>query len=190
LTTLCNRLFKNPHSSWVGSPLGPSSRLPPPSRNAAALRQRTAAARLLLLLLLLPTHSPAASHVRRRLQRACHLDSHAARHCGLLQVPIRTFPRQDFGASDLMGFTSSFASVRRFAVVEKRWRASWEAEGGGGGEGDGRAAWATPPLELPGDHEVAGAFAERRKRFAVVPLVLRSACSVADACRLVTEFYS
>jgi hypothetical protein len=75
-------------------------------------------------------------------------------------------------------------------VVEKRWRASWEAEGGGGGEGDGRAAWAPPPLELPGDHEVASAFAERRKRFAIVPLVLQSACSVADACRLVTEFYS
>lgn len=49
--------------------------------------------------------------------------------------------------------------------MEKRWRASWEAEGGGGGEGDGWGAGATtPPPQLPADHEVAAAFAERRKR--------------------------
>nr|CAB3466049.1 unnamed protein product [Digitaria exilis] len=54
------------------------------------------------------------------------------------------------------------AFSRRFAVVEKRWRASWEAEGGGGGEGDLGAAAATPP-QLPADYEVAAAFAERRK---------------------------
>ncbi|KAL6623313.1 hypothetical protein ACP70R_033192 [Stipagrostis hirtigluma subsp. patula] len=49
------------------------------------------------------------------------------------------------------------AFSRRFAVVEKRWRAAWEAEGG---EGDGRGA--VPPL--PADQEVAAAFAERRRR--------------------------
>ncbi|KAK3136675.1 hypothetical protein QOZ80_5BG0440810 [Eleusine coracana subsp. coracana] len=51
------------------------------------------------------------------------------------------------------------AFSRRFAVVEKRWRTTWEAEGGGG-TGDGTGAGAP----LPADHEVAAAFAERRKR--------------------------
>jgi len=48
--------------------------------------------------------------------------------------------------------------------VEKRWRASWEAEGGGGSEGDGRGAGAPTPPQLPDDHEVAAAFADRRRR--------------------------
>jgi len=87
--------------------------------------------------------------------------------------------RSGFGPSDPLGLTSFFLpSVRRFAVVEKRWRSSWEAECGGGGDGDGRGAGAPTPPQLPDDHEVAAAFADRRRRLAVVPLVLRSAYGV------------
>uniref|UniRef100_A0A0D9XZW9 MHD domain-containing protein n=1 Tax=Leersia perrieri TaxID=77586 RepID=A0A0D9XZW9_9ORYZ len=49
------------------------------------------------------------------------------------------------------------AFSRRFAVVEKRWRAAWESEGDGG-DGTGQE------MPLPADYEVAAAFAERRKR--------------------------
>ena len=50
-------------------------------------------------------------------------------------------------------------------MVEKRWRAAWEAEEGDG-EGDRRGTGAAPLL-FPADHEVAAAFAERRRRFAL-----------------------
>ncbi|KAG8048834.1 hypothetical protein GUJ93_ZPchr0009g760 [Zizania palustris] len=46
---------------------------------------------------------------------------------------------------------------RRFAVVEKRWRDAWEMEGDGGAETGAE-------MPLPADHEVAAAFAERRRR--------------------------
>ncbi|EAZ20705.1 AP-5 complex subunit mu [Oryza sativa Japonica Group] len=46
------------------------------------------------------------------------------------------------------------AFSRRFAVVEKRWRVAWEAEGGARAE----------MMPLPADYEVAAAFAERRRR--------------------------
>ncbi|KAL5206521.1 hypothetical protein ABZP36_034730 [Zizania latifolia] len=46
---------------------------------------------------------------------------------------------------------------RRFAVVEKLWRAAWEVEGDGG-------AGTGAEMPLPADHEVAAAFAERRRR--------------------------
>ncbi|KAJ1265552.1 hypothetical protein BS78_08G084500 [Paspalum vaginatum] len=54
------------------------------------------------------------------------------------------------------------AFSRRFAVVEKRWRDAWEADEGYG-EGDGRGTGAAP-TQQPADHEVAAAFAERRRR--------------------------
>ncbi|GJM95539.1 hypothetical protein PR202_ga12286 [Eleusine coracana subsp. coracana] len=102
-----------------------------------------------------------AGHVRQRVQRPRHLDSHAARHRSLLQVPVGTSSpvKQDLAPSDSTRLTCFPYFSRRFAVVEKRWRTTWEAEGGGG-TGDGKGAGAP----LPTDHEVAAAFAERRKR--------------------------
>jgi AP-5 complex subunit mu-1 len=50
------------------------------------------------------------------------------------------------------------AFSRRFAVVEKRWRVAWEAEGGARAE----------MMPLPADYEVAAAFAERRRRFCLL----------------------
>ena len=50
-------------------------------------------------------------------------------------------------------------------MVEKRWRAAWEAEEGDG-EGDRRGTGAAPLL-FPADHEVTAAFAERRRRFSL-----------------------
>jgi hypothetical protein len=103
--------------------------------------------------------SSLVSHVRRRVQRPLHLDPHAARHRSLLQVPVGTPPPSRFGLSGRMRLTCLAHFSRRFAVVEKRWRAAWECEEGGG-SGDGKGA--VPPL--PADYEVAAAFAERRRR--------------------------
>jgi hypothetical protein len=116
-----------------------------------------------------------ASHVRRRVQRPRHLDPHAPRHRSLLQVPVGAPPTSRFDLSDRMRLTSLAHFSRRFAVVEKRWRAAWESEGGNG-SGDGKGAG--PPL--PADYEVAAAFAERRRRSA--PLFLGSWISLQFFC--------
>jgi hypothetical protein len=53
------------------------------------------------------------------------------------------------------GNSPFLSPIRRFAVVEKRWRVSWEAEGAGKGA----------EMPLPEDYEVAAAFANRRRRY-------------------------
>ncbi|CAN6371744.1 unnamed protein product [Urochloa humidicola] len=83
-----------------------------------------------------------------------------SRNDGKPRIPLRISPPRHGPSRD-----GTVLHQWRFAVVEKRWHASWEAEGGGGSEGDGWGARATGPWQLPADHEVAAAFTKRRQRY-------------------------
>jgi hypothetical protein len=99
-----------------------------------------------------------ASHVRRRVQRPCHLDPHSAQHHSLLEVPAGAPSLSRFDPSDRARLTCFPRFCRRFAVVERRWRAAWEAARGTGRAPGRRCRPSTrSPMPLPSAGE--GSFA-------------------------------